>query len=116
MNGTVGSLSAGQDTESRSEMSVAESAAFQAQYVGRDIAAGLITGVMAIPLSVGIAMMSDYPIKVGLVTVAFVCLIGWVNAWVRPGNYIGCPGIAAGLAPVVVMRVTSFGIWGTWHL
>ncbi|MDH4245384.1 MAG: SulP family inorganic anion transporter [Nitrospira sp.] len=61
-------------------MAAIESAAFQAQYVGRDIAAGLITGVMAIPLSVGIAMMSDYPIKVGLATVAFACLIGWMNA------------------------------------
>ena len=87
-----------------------ESAAFQLQYAGRDIAAGLITGVMAIPLSVGIAMMSDYPIKVGLATVAFACLIGWINAWIRPGNFIGCPGIAAGLAPVLAMGVASFGM------
>lgn len=92
------------------ETAVAGSAAFQAQYVGRDIAAGLITGVMAIPLSVGIAMMSDYPIKVGLTTVAFACLIGWLNAWIKPGNYIGCPGIAAGLAPVLAMGVANFGI------
>ncbi len=91
-------------------ISVPESAAFQAQYVGRDIAAGLITGVMAIPLSVGIAMMSDYPIKVGLATVAFACLIGWINAWIRPGNFIGCPGIAAGLAPVLAMGVSIFGM------
>jgi nucleotide-binding universal stress UspA family protein len=26
--------------------------------------------------------------------VAFAYLIGWINAWFRPGNYIGCPGIA----------------------
>lgn len=92
------------------ETAVVGSAAFQAKYAGRDIAAGMITGVMAIPLSVGIAMMSDYPIKVGLATVAFACLIGWVNAWFRPGNYIGCPGIAAGLAPVLAMGVANFGI------
>lgn len=110
MEGTLGSLSAGSDTESLPEIPVAESAAFQAQYAGRDVAAGLITGVMAIPLSVGIAMMSDFPIKVGLATVAFACLIGWVNAWIRPGNYIGCPGIAAGLAPVLAMGVASFGM------
>ncbi|HRI38298.1 MAG TPA: SulP family inorganic anion transporter, partial [Nitrospira sp.] len=110
MEGTLDSLSAGQETESLPEISVAESAAFQSQYAGRDIAAGLITGVMAIPLSVGIAMMSDFPIKVGLATVAFACLIGWVNAWIRPGNYIGCPGIAAGLAPVLAMGVASFGM------
>ena len=78
--------------------------------MGRDIAAGLIAGSMAIPLSVGIAMMSEFPIKVGLATVAFACLIGWINAWFQPGNYIGCPGIAAGLAPVLAVGVSSFGI------
>ncbi|PSJ16715.1 SulP family inorganic anion transporter [Nitrosomonas supralitoralis] len=85
------------------------SAAFQAQYFFRDTAAGLITGAMAIPLSIGIAIMSDYPIKVGLATVVFASLIGWLFAWFRPGNYIGSPGIAAGLAPVLALGVASFG-------
>jgi MFS superfamily sulfate permease-like transporter len=98
------------EKQTYSQFSLPESAAFQAQYVGRDVAAGLITGVMAIPLSVGIAMMSDYPIKVGLATVAFACLVGWINAWIRPGNYIGCPGIAAGLAPVLAIGVATFGM------
>ncbi|MFP4295224.1 MAG: SulP family inorganic anion transporter [Halothiobacillaceae bacterium] len=85
-------------------------AAFQARYLTRDIPAGIITGAMAIPLSVGIAMMSDYPIKVGLATVAFAGFIGWFFAWFRPGNYIGSPGIAAGLAPILAMGVATFGI------
>lgn len=85
------------------------SAAFQAQYFFRDTAAGLITGAMAIPLSIGIAIMSDYPIKVGLATVVFASLIGWLFSWFRPGNYIGSPGIAAGLAPVLALGVASFG-------
>jgi MFS superfamily sulfate permease-like transporter len=86
------------------------SAAFEAKYVARDIQAGIITGAMAIPLSVGIALMSDYPIKVALATVAFACFIGWINAFIRPGNYIGAPGVAAGLAPVLAMGVASFGM------
>lgn len=86
------------------------SAAFQSQYFLRDTAAGVITGAMAIPLTIGIAMMSDYPIKVGLATVAFASLVGWINAWFRPGNYIGSPGIAAGLAPVLAMGVAAFGV------
>lgn len=86
------------------------SAAFQSQYFFRDTAAGLITGAMAIPLTIGIAIMSNYPIKVGLATVAFASLIGWINAWFRPGNFIGSPGIAAGLAPVLAMGVAAFGI------
>lgn len=86
------------------------SAAFQTRYAFRDAAAGIITGTMAIPLSVGIAMMSDYPIKVGLATVVFASLVGWMFSWFKPGNYIGSPGIAAGLAPVLAMGVSSFGI------
>ncbi|MBL8496287.1 SulP family inorganic anion transporter [Nitrosomonas sp. JL21] len=86
------------------------SAAFQSQYFFRDTAAGLITGAMAIPLTIGIAIMSNYPIKVGLATVAFASLIGWINAWFKPGNFIGSPGIAAGLAPVLAMGVAAFGV------
>lgn len=94
---------------SNEQKSHSGSAAFQSQYVLRDTAAGLITGAMAIPLSIGIAIMSDYPIKVGLATVAFACLVGWINAWFKPGNFIGAPGIAAGLAPVLALGVASFG-------
>ncbi len=89
---------------------ISGSAAFQVKYLARDLQAGIITGAMAIPLSVGIAMMSDYPIKVALATVVFACFIGWINAWIRPGNYIGAPGVAAGLAPVLALGVASFGL------
>ena len=65
---------------------------------------------MVIPLSVGIALMSDYPIKVGLATVVFACFIGWINAFIRPGNFIGVPGIAAGLAPLLALGVERFGM------
>ncbi|MBX3639952.1 MAG: SulP family inorganic anion transporter [Nitrosomonas sp.] len=85
-------------------------AAFQAKYAMRDAFAGTITGCMAIPLSIGIAMMSDYPIKVGLATVVFASLVGWLFAWFRPGNYIGSAGIAAGLAPALALGVATFGI------
>ena len=86
------------------------SAAFQAKFLTRDLQAGIITGAMAIPLSAGIALMSDYPIKVALATVVCACFIGWINAWIRPGNYIGAPGVAAGLAPVLALGVASFGM------
>lgn len=85
-------------------------AAFQKQYLIRDIQAGVITAAMAIPLSIGIALMSDYPIQVGLATVAFASFIGWMFAWFKPGNFIGAPGIAAGLAPILAMGVATFGI------
>ena len=86
------------------------SAAFVAKYASRDLQAGVITATMAIPLSIGIAMMSDYPIQVGLATVAFASFIAFVFALFRPGNYIGAPGIAAGLAPILAMGVATFGM------
>jgi MFS superfamily sulfate permease-like transporter len=98
-----------QQTQETGPVTLPGSAAFQAQYFFRDTAAGLITGAMAIPLSIGIAIMSDYPIKIGLATVAFACLVGWINAWFKPGNFIGAPGIAAGLAPVLALGVATFG-------
>jgi len=86
------------------------SAAFRKEFVVQDIQAGVITATMAIPLSIGIALMSDYPIQVGLATVAFASFIGFIFAWFRPGNFIGAPGIAAGLAPILAMGVATFGI------
>jgi len=86
------------------------SAAFRKEYVGRDLSAGVITATMAIPLSIGIALMSDYPIQVGLATVAFAAFIAFIFAMFRPGNYIGAPGIAAGLAPILAMGVAKFGM------
>ena len=86
------------------------SAAFIAKYAGRDLQAGVITATMAIPLSVGIAMMGDYPIQIGLATVAFAAFIAFLFAIFRPGNYIGAPGIAAGSAPIIAVGIASFGI------
>ncbi|MCH9645853.1 MAG: SulP family inorganic anion transporter [Proteobacteria bacterium] len=86
------------------------SAAFRKDFLVHDIQAGVITATMAIPLSIGIALMSDYPIQVGLATVAFASFIGFIFAWFRPGNFIGAPGIAAGLAPILAMGVATFGI------
>ncbi len=86
------------------------SAAFQTKYVFRDFQAGIITGTMAIPLTVGIALMSNYPIKIALATVVSACFIGWINAWFKPGNFIGAPGVAAGLAPVLALGVENFGM------
>src|SRR6185312_6351776 len=86
------------------------SAAFQPNYLARDLQAGIITGAMAIPLSLGIVLMSEYPIKAGLATVAFACFIWWISAFIKHGNFIGVPGIAAGLSPVLALGVARFGI------
>ncbi|WP_428085918.1 SulP family inorganic anion transporter [Candidatus Thioglobus sp.] len=98
------------DTSTEQDQNISYgSAAFIAKYAARDIQAGVITATMAIPLSIGIALMSDYPIQVGLATVAFASFIGFLFAWFRPGNFIGAPGIAAGLAPILAIGVATFG-------
>ncbi|MCX6195806.1 MAG: SulP family inorganic anion transporter [Flavobacteriia bacterium] len=76
----------------------------------RDATAGTITGLMAIPLTVGICLMSEYPIKIGLYTVILACIVSFTTSLFRTGNYTGTPGIAAGLAPVLAMGIHSFGM------
>ncbi len=79
-------------------------------YLRRDASAGLITGCMAIPLSAGICIMSNYPILIGLITVVFACIVGYIVSLFRPGSYVGTPGIAAGLAPALAFGVEEFGM------
>jgi MFS superfamily sulfate permease-like transporter len=76
----------------------------------RDAPAGIITGLMAIPLTVGICMMSEYPVQTGLLTVVAACVITFVFYLFKPGNHIGVPGVAAGLAPVLALGVHKFGM------
>jgi MFS superfamily sulfate permease-like transporter len=83
---------------------------FSAESIRRDALAGSITGLLALPLTVGICLMSEYPIQVGLLTVVFACVIGFITFLFRPGNYVGTPGVAAGLAPVLAMSVHKFGM------
>jgi len=80
------------------------------KHLKRDALAGTVTGIMAVPLSVGICLMSDYPIMTGLYTVIFAGVISFITYLFKPGNYTGMPGVAAGLAPVLALGVSSFGM------
>lgn len=78
--------------------------------IKRDALAGTVTGIMAVPLTIGICLMSDYPVMTGLYTAIFAGVISFVTYLFRPGNYTGMPGVAAGLAPALALGVSSFGI------
>lgn len=54
--------------------------------------------------------MSDYPIQIGLATVVLACLVSFICYLFRPGNHVGVPGVAAGLAPVMALGVHKFGM------
>lgn len=79
------------------------------QQLRRDALAGTVTGAMAVPLSIGICLLSDYPVMTGLYTVIFACIVSFTTYLFRPGNYTGVPGIAAGLAPALALGVSTFG-------
>jgi MFS superfamily sulfate permease-like transporter len=97
-----------------SDMLIAEKAKkpaiFTLENLKRDALAGSITGLLAVPLTVGICLMSEYPIETGLMTVIFACLVSFVTFLFKPGNYVGTPGVAAGLAPVLALSIHKFGM------
>lgn len=80
------------------------------KHVKRDALAGTVTGIMAVPLTVGICLMSDYPIMTGLYTVIFAGIVSFITYLFKPGNFTGMPGVAAGLAPVLALGVHTFGM------
>lgn len=49
------------------------------QHIKRDALAGTVTGAMAVPLSIGICLLSDYPVMTGLYTVIFACLVSFTT-------------------------------------
>ena len=79
------------------------------KHLKRDAMAGTITGLMAVPLTVGICLMSDYPVMTGLYTVIFAGIVSFISYLFKPGNYTGMPGVAAGLAPALALGVSVFG-------
>jgi MFS superfamily sulfate permease-like transporter len=79
------------------------------KYIKQDSLAGVVTGVMAVPLTVGICLMSEYPVVTGLYTVIFAGIVSFITYLFKPGNYTGVPGVAAGLAPALALGVNVFG-------
>ncbi|HWO23646.1 MAG TPA: SulP family inorganic anion transporter [Kofleriaceae bacterium] len=84
-------------------------ARFSWETLKRDAPAGVITGLMAIPLNIGIAILSDYPIQIAIFTVVVACVLSFCCYLFRVGNHIGVPGVAAGLAPVLALGVHRYG-------
>jgi|GEM_PF-3481079 MFS superfamily sulfate permease-like transporter len=62
---------------------------FTLENIRKDALAGTITGMVAVPLTIGICLMSEYPIQTGLITVIFACVVGFVGFLFYPGNYVG---------------------------
>lgn len=79
----------------------------------KDALAGFLVFLLAMPLSLGIAKASQFPMIFGLVT----AIIGGVVVSIFMGSRLSIKGPAAGLIVIVSGSVTAFGDGETgWHL
>jgi carbonic anhydrase len=80
---------------------------FTSQSVRSDVSASLVVFLVAVPLSLGIALASGAPIMAGLIA----AVVGGIVAGVLGGSPLQVSGPAAGLTVVVADMVGRFG-WG----
>ena len=73
--------------------------------IGRDLTAGVVVFLVAIPLCLGIALASGAPLLSGLIS----GVIGGILVGALSGSSISVSGPAAGLAAIVLAQITSLG-------
>tara|TARA_R110002094_G_scaffold90234_1_gene92877 strand:- start:499 stop:2787 length:2289 start_codon:yes stop_codon:yes gene_type:complete len=82
-----------------------EAAQTKERYVGRDLIAGIVVFLVALPLCLGIALASGAPLQAGLVS----GIIGGLIIGSLSGSHISVSGPAAGLAAIVVTQIQDLG-------
>jgi carbonic anhydrase len=75
------------------------------QSVGRDLIAGVVVFLVALPLCLGIALASGAPLLSGLIA----GVIGGILVGILSGSHVSVTGPAAGLAAIVLAQITSLG-------
>jgi len=73
--------------------------------VGRDVSAGLVVYLVALPLCLGIALASGAPMASGLLA----GIVGGVVVGALSGSHTSVAGPAAGLTAVVAAQITQLG-------
>ncbi len=73
--------------------------------VGRDLLAGLVVFLVALPLCLGIAHASGAPLLSGLIS----GVVGGLVVGVLSGSHVSVSGPAAGLAAIVVAQIRGLG-------
>ncbi|MFC7331082.1 SulP family inorganic anion transporter [Marinactinospora rubrisoli] len=74
-------------------------------YLRHDVPASLVVFLVAVPLSLGIAVASDAPLVAGLIAAA----VGGIVAGMMGGSMVQVSGPAAGLTIIVAELVASYG-------
>ena len=86
-------------------MNTAHSAHNPLQSIGRDLIAGLVVFLVAVPLCLGIAHASGVPIIAGILA----GIIGGILVGLLSGSHVSVSGPAAGLTAIVLAQLKSLG-------
>lgn len=77
---------------------------FDFRYIGKDLSAGLVVFLVALPLCLGISLASDAPLFSGIIA----GIIGGIVVGLISGSKLGVSGPAAGLAVIVANAIAGF--------
>jgi carbonic anhydrase/SulP family sulfate permease len=80
--------------------------------VGRDLVAGLVVFLVAVPLCLGIAHASGAPIIAGILS----GIIGGIVVGIASGSHISVSGPAAGLTAIVLAQIQALGTYEAFLL
>jgi carbonic anhydrase/SulP family sulfate permease len=80
--------------------------------LGRDLTAGVVVFLVAVPLCLGIALASGAPIMAGLVS----GIVGGIVVGALSGSSISVSGPAAGLAAIVASQIQALGTFEAFLL
>ena len=80
--------------------------------VGRDLIAGIVVFLVAVPLCLGIALASGAPLVAGLVS----GVVGGILVGSLSGSQVSVSGPAAGLAAIVLAQITALGSFDAFLL
>ncbi len=78
----------------------------------RDLTAGVVVFLVAIPLCLGIALASGAPLLSGLIS----GIVGGIVVGLLSGSHVSVSGPAAGLAAIVMAQIASLGSFQTFLL
>ncbi|MFO0783593.1 MAG: SulP family inorganic anion transporter [Phycisphaerales bacterium] len=77
----------------------------QSRSLGRDLIAGSVVFLVAVPLCLGIALASGAPLQAGLIS----GILGGIVVGSLSGSHISVSGPAAGLAAIVLAQINALG-------
>ena len=79
--------------------------ALSLRYAGRDLLAGVVVYLVALPLCLGVALASGAPLASGIIA----GIVGGIVVGALSGSHTSVAGPAAGLTAVVAIQITQLG-------